>query len=214
MVNIVERSVTLFFGVVFVFVTFAVSRIRYAAIKHKRINKKDNAFLFAGGMSYTASMSVFVQATQAPKPKTKNIRTVGVALAGVFVVMAVAQLFTFEDFPAVIAAMWLPGGEDIASVRAAFIVALEVGAVPFLLGMRLSPAMRVCSMVAGWLAILAWFVATIMQNLSTGVIVNSGMLGATVQLPVGWWNTLLIVAMGILAAWAAWGMWPFKKRRG
>ncbi|HEU4715811.1 MAG TPA: MauE/DoxX family redox-associated membrane protein [Candidatus Saccharimonadales bacterium] len=158
-------------------------------------------------------MSVFVQATQAPKPKTKNIRTVGVALAGVFVVMAVAQLFTFEDFPAVIAAMWLPGGEGLAPVRAAFIVALEVGAVPFLLGMRLSPAMRVCSMVAGWLAILAWFVVTIMQNLSTGVIVNNGMLGATVKLPVGWWNPLLIVAMGILAAWAAWGMWPFKKRR-
>jgi hypothetical protein len=163
-------------------------------------------------MAYTASMSVFVQATQAPKPKTKDIRTVGVALAGVFVVLAVAQLFTFEKFADVISAMWLPGGDGLSSVRAALIVALEVGAVPFLLAMRLSPAMRVVSMLSGWCAIAAWFVATIYQNFSTNVIVNSGLLGATVKLPVGWWNTLFVVAVGILAAWAAWGMWPFKGR--
>lgn len=163
-------------------------------------------------MAYTATMRWFVQATAAPRPKTKNIRTVGIALAGIFVIMAVSQLFTFEDFPEVIKAMWLPGGEDVASVRAALIVALEVGAVPFLLMMRLSPAMRFLSMIAGWMAILAWFAASIWQNCSSGVIANSGLLGATVKLPVGWWNILLCLALGVLAAWAAWGMWPLKKR--
>ena len=157
-------------------------------------------------MAYTATMRWFVQATAAPRPKTKNIRTVGIALAGIFVIMAVSQLFTFEDFPEVIKAMWLPGGEDVASVRAALIVALEVGAVPFLLMMRLSPALRVVSMIAGW------FAASIWQNCSSGVIANSGLLGATVKLPVGWWNILLCLALGVLAAWAAWGMWPLKKR--
>lgn len=163
-------------------------------------------------MAYTASMSVFVQATPAPKPKTKNIRTVGVALAGVFVIMAVAQLFTFEKFADVISAMWLPGGDGVSSVRAALIVALEIGAVPFLLAMHLSPLMRICSMAAGWMAIAAWFATTIFQNISSSVIVNSGLLGATVKLPVGWWNTMFCIALGILAAWAAWGMWPAKRR--
>ncbi len=158
-------------------------------------------------------MTWLVQATAASRPKTKNIRTVGIGLAAVFVVMAVAQLFTFEDFPETIAAMWLPGGDAVASVRAALIVTLEVAAVPFLLSMRLSPAMRFLSMVAGWLAIAAWFVASIWQNLSSGVIVNSGLLGPTVKLPVGWWNMLFCVALGILAAWAAWGQWPLQKRR-
>jgi len=163
-------------------------------------------------MAYTASMSVFVQATSAMRPKTKNIRTVGIALTAVFVVMAVAQLFTFEDFSAVIDAMWLPGGGGMSSVWAALIVVFEVAAVPFLLSMRLSPAMRFVSMVSGWLAIAMWFTATLWQNLSSGVIVNSGLLGATVTLPVGWWNVLFCVALGILAAWAAWGMWPLARR--
>ena len=157
-------------------------------------------------------MSWFVKATAAQRPKTKNIRTVGLGLAGVFVVMAVAQLFTFEKFPEVITAMWLPGDELFSPVRAAVIVTLEVAAVPFLLSMRLSPAMRFISMVAGWMAIVAWLVATIWQNISSGVISNSGLLGASVSLPVGWWNVLFCVALAVLAAWAAWGMWPLKKR--
>lgn len=163
-------------------------------------------------MAYTATMSLFVQATAAPRPKTKNIRTIGIALAGVFIVMAVAQLFTFEKFPDVITAMWLPGGEDFSSVRAALIVCLEVGAIPFLLAMRLSPAARILSMVSGWCAILAWFAASILQNINSGVIANSGLLGATVKLPVGWWNVLFCLALGVLAAWTAWGQWPIKKR--
>jgi hypothetical protein len=157
-------------------------------------------------------MSVFVQATAAPKPKTKNIRTVGVALAGVFVMMVVAQLFTFEKFPEVISAMWLMPDQSLTSVKAAIIVALEVAAIPFLLAMRLSPLMRIFSMAAGWLVIAAWLIVTLCQNLSSNVIANSGLLGATVKLPVGWWDVLLCVALGILAAWAAWGMWPFPER--
>jgi hypothetical protein len=164
-------------------------------------------------MSYTADMELFVQAVAPSRPKTKNIRTVGVALAGVFVVMAVAQLFTYEEFPGVIAAMWLPWGEDVASVRAALIVVLEVAAVPFLLAMRLSPAMRFLSMISGWLVVAAWFAASVLQNMSSGVIANSGFLGAAVKLPVGWWNILFCLALGVLATWAAWGMWPLKKRR-
>ena len=157
-------------------------------------------------------MSYFVQATQPPHPKTKNIRAVSLALAGVFVVMAVAQLFTFEKFPAVIEGMWLPGGGFMSSVRAALVVVFEVGAVPFLLSMRLSPAMRFVSMVSGWLAIAAWLGASVWQNVAPGVVSNSGLLGATVKLPVGWWNVLFCLALGVLAAWAAWGMWPLKKR--
>jgi hypothetical protein len=153
-------------------------------------------------------MSFFVKSTPASAPKTKNIRPVSLGLAAVFIVMVVAQLFTFETFPKVIANMGLPGGEGVASIRAALIVTLEVVALPFLLSMRLSPAMRVVSMVSGWLVVTAWLAASLWLNLSTSIASNSGLLGDTISLPVGWWNVLFCLSLGVLAAWSAWGMWP------
>ena len=159
-------------------------------------------------MAYTTSMSYFVQATVAPRPKTKNIRTASLALVAIVVVMAVAQLFTFEKFPAVISDMWLPGGGVFSPLYAALIVSFEVLAVPFLLSMRLSPAMRVFSMAAGWITVVAWFVVALWENMTQDVISNSGLLGASVHLPVGWWSVLFSIALGVLVAWASWGMWP------
>jgi hypothetical protein len=159
-------------------------------------------------MAYTTGMSFFVESTTATAPKTKNIRPISLGLAAVFIVMAVAQLFTFETFPKVIADMWLPGGGDVAPIRAAVIVTLEVVALPFLLGMRLSPAMRIVSMVAGWMVVAAWFVATLWVNMAANIATSSGLLGDTVTLPIGWWNVLFCLSLGVLAVWAAWGMWP------
>jgi hypothetical protein len=154
-------------------------------------------------------MSFFVTSSPARKPKTKNIRTISLALAVVFTGMAVAQLFTFEDFPAVIAHMWLPGD---SSVWAAGIVTLEVLALPFLLAMRVSLAMRAVSMVAGWLVVAMWLYITTWGNVSSDIIANSGLLGETISLPVGWWTVLFCMALGVLAAWTAWGMWPFPQK--
>jgi hypothetical protein len=163
-------------------------------------------------MPYTTSMSIFVQATKASQPETKNAQTIGLVVAGVFIVMAVAQLFTFEKFPAVIANMWLPGGDQWAPVRAALIVIFEVFAIPFLLRMQLSPLMRVCSMILGWVVIAGWLVATLWENLSGDVISNSGLLGATMHLPNGWWSVFLVIALGVLTGWASWGMWPLRQK--
>jgi hypothetical protein len=144
-------------------------------------------------------------------PKTKNTRTVSIAFAAVLVVMAVAQLFTFEKFPHVISQMWLPYSE-LSSVYAAFIVTFEVAALPFLLSMRLSPAMRAVSMVAGWLSVLVWLAVALWENLSGNVTANGGFLGDTLSLPVGWWNVLFCIALGVMAAWASWGMWPLIRK--
>lgn len=163
-------------------------------------------------MTYTIGMSLFAKPTPPPRPKTKNVPSVSIGLAAVLVVMVVAQLFTFESFHQVIAAMRLPGGDAVAPVQAAIIVTLEVLALPFLLSMRLSPAMRVVSMVSGWLVILAWLKAALWENLSSHDIVSSGLLGDTIPLPVGWWSVLFLLALGVLGAWAAWGMWPSRPK--
>lgn len=157
-------------------------------------------------------MSFLSQATPAPKPKTRNAWLAGMLLAAFLILMAVGQLFSFEDFPAVVEAMWLPGGQAAATIAAAVLVTLEVLALPFLLGLRLSVLMRVLSMLFGWLVIVAWIVLFI-GNMLQGAAVNSGLLGATVILPIGWWAVFFGIALAVLAAWAAWGMWPLKQRR-
>jgi hypothetical protein len=153
-------------------------------------------------------MSFFSKATAAPIPKTRNAWLAGLMLAGFFVIMVVGQLFTFEDFPGVMMAMGLPAGETLAALYAGIVVTLEVLALPFLLGLRLSVAMRVVSMVVGWLVVGVWLGISLLVNLNSAGG-DSGLLGATVPLPAGWWSVWFCLALGILAVWAAWGMWLF-----
>lgn len=155
-------------------------------------------------------MSLFVQPTPAPTPKTSNTIWISLALAAVMVVLAVAQLYKYEHFPDVIADLGLPGGAAAASIYAALLVFGEVLALPFLLRMQLSPAMRVISMVSGWLTIVGWLVIAVWSNLVVDGV-NSGVLGATVPVVLGWWTVCVFVALGVLAAWSAWGMWPCRK---
>ena len=157
-------------------------------------------------------MSFFVQPTAAVTPKTSNIRVASLTLATAFVVLAVAQLFKFESFPAVIAGFWLPGGEPTAKLVAALLVTGEVLALPFLLSIRLSPAMRVFSMALGWLTIAGWLFLALWANLTTNVVGSMGLFGATLSVPVGWWAVFFFAALGVLSVWASWGMWPLVGR--
>ena len=158
-------------------------------------------------------MSIFVQATDAGKPKTKNVKTIALLYAAVILVFVVAQLFSFEDFMTLLDSFVLPGGSRTAQILAAVIVIAEVFALPFLLRMRLSPAMRVVSMVCGWLVALIWLALSLWVMLSVNAISNIGFLGDVVHLTPGWWTVLFSVALGILAAWASWGMWPMTRKK-
>ena len=155
-------------------------------------------------------MSFFVNPTKAPAPKTTNVQKISFLLGGIFLVMALSQLFTFEKFPSVIEQMWV-GGESQAKLIAAILVTTEVLALPFLLRLRLSIAMRFLSMVMGWLAIVLWLWLALWQNIQAAPIANSGLLGATLKLPVGLWDIFFFIGLAVLAAWTAWGMWPLQK---
>jgi hypothetical protein len=158
-------------------------------------------------------MSIFVTPTAAPAPKTNNIRIISIILAALFAVMAVAQLFTYETFANVLGDLWLPGGTTSSHIMAALIVIYEVFALPFLLSMRLSLAMRIVSMVSGWLVVAVWLFLSVWENAMAETVGNSWLLGDTVHLPVGWWSVLWGIAVGILVGWTSWGMWPLKGRK-
>ena len=144
----------------------------------------------------------------AEKPKTKESSKVAVAYAAVLAIVAVLQLFTFEKFPDAIASLWLPGGNSFAYFLAAFIVVAEVFALPFLLRLKLSHAMRWVSMLFGWLVPLIWLSIAIWLISSVHNVTNAGLFGATVPVEPGWWMVFVSTTLGIMAIWASWGLWP------
>ena len=148
----------------------------------------------------------FAVTTSAPKPKTKNIRGIGLLTAAFFVVLAVTQLFTFERFAEVIELYYDMVDSRGALVLSACIVTLEVAALPFFLAMPLSRAARLVSMAAGWLTIMLWLVLTLRQLLRGGE--STAIFGATLEVPGGWWAVCFVAALGVLVTWTNWGMWP------
>lgn len=156
-------------------------------------------------------MSFFVQSTSARQPKTPNVRTVSRALAIVLAVMAVTQIATLSGFIGAIGDFWLPFDLVGQRLLISLLIVGELAAIPFLLRLRLSPAMRIVSMVSGWLVLAVWLVLQVWINTTVNVVANNGILGG-VALPVGWYMVFGVVALGALAAWSSWGLWPLRRK--
>jgi hypothetical protein len=154
-------------------------------------------------------MSLLVQSTPATLPDAVRVKLASVLLAAVFTILAVAQLYSFEDFPGVIASFWLPGDVPDQLV-AALLVALEVLAIPFLLFMRVSPAMRIASMLAGWVVVVGWLAIALWINLTINVVTNSGVLGETIPVAPGWWMIAFFAVLAVMMGWVSWQMMPVR----
>lgn len=145
-------------------------------------------------------------------PRTRDARNAALVCAGVFTFMTVAQLFSFEKFIPLLDSFDLPVG--ISGQAIAILLAVcSVLALPFLLQMKLSIAMRWFSMGAGWVIPVAWVFLAVWANLSTDQIDNIGFLGASVSIIPGWWAVCVPLGLGILVAWASWGQWPARRSK-
>jgi hypothetical protein len=114
--------------------------------------------------------------TNPPDMINQKVWVVRVLTAGILVVMVVAQLFTYETFAAFFhyAGNW-------SAVIAAWIVTLEIAALPYLLSMPLSGAARLASRLAGWIIAVVWLVGSLSLLSSE----ESGILGTVVSIPSG-----------------------------
>jgi hypothetical protein len=138
-------------------------------------------------VAYTETMTFFVQPTDAPKPANIVAFYAGLAAAALLTVVSVAQLFTYEEFPAVLSVVYpVPGGYGGATLFAALLVTIEALAVPYLLRMRLSPLMRLLSQACGVASCLVWLVLGLYLVVQDGSMVSSGLLGATIPVRDGW----------------------------
>jgi len=153
-------------------------------------------------------MSIFVKAVPAPKPRTRETVQISLLYAGILVVFAVTQLFTFDKFAEFMLSIHLPLSDPLAYAVAPVLVAAEVFALPFLLRMTLSPAFRWLSMLCGWFVAVLWLFITIWIVTMSPSSPTVGFLGTLVDLIPGWWAVCIPFALGIMAAWSSWGLWP------
>jgi len=157
-------------------------------------------------------MSILVQAEAPPPDKTTSIQSIALGLAGLYAIMATLQLYAFEKFVPLIESFWLPGGRLTGYLVAVAIVVSEVMALPYLLRLHLSPAMRFVSMVLSFVVPLVWMWLSVWLMLTVNVVANLGVLGVELPVPPGWWAPLFMVAVLILAVWVAWGRWPLRTK--
>ncbi len=200
-VDVVERSVTTFFWSCFCFSNFRYS-VEYVT-SNKSASEKDK--LTTDSLlrrRILKSMSFFVKATTAGKPKSRLTFMVTQTAAAMVTVVVVAQLLTFEDFPGVLAGYQLPGGYSTGSLLAALLVTLEVFTVPYLLMMRLSPLMRLLSLACGVVSGLIWLVLGLRLLFLADTAMSNGLLGATLAVTGGWYPILFAVVLivGLVAS--------------
>lgn len=133
------------------------------------------------------------------------------AYTALLTVLVLCQLFTFDEFLNLLVGFNLPGGEVMANLVGSLIVISEVFALPFLLKIDLSPLMRIVSMVFSWIIPAIWLKLAIWLVANGNYGVNFGLLGTLVDLNIGWWAIFFSLAMGVMAIWSSWGLWPIQK---
>ncbi len=156
-------------------------------------------------------MSVLPKATPRPSPDSRMGVIVPTAVAALFVVLLVAQLFTFDTFIEIIPGLGLPLGSKLVFLVAPLLVVCELFALPFLLRMAISPAFRWLSMICGWAVAGGWLVISVWPLANGTVAANVGIVGTVFSLPAGAASIALSCVLGAGVAWSSWLLWPLNK---
>ena len=127
--------------------------------------------------------------------KTKSARILSWIVAGMLLVMLLSQLYGYEAFAALLFDIVPFHDSTQTIIFAAFIVTLELLALPYLLEMRLSKLMRFCSAVSGLLVGLFW----LFMSLTSAHAANSALFSDTIEVPGGIiaavWSLILVSCM-------------------
>lgn len=156
---------------------------------------------------------VLSKATPPPTPRTDDAKGVALFYAVILVIFALTQLFTYDTFLLLVATFNLPGGVGFTYLITSLLVIAEVFALPFLLRMPLSHAFRWFSMICGWIVPAIWMFFSLWLVTTDSPVSNVGFLGTLIETIPGWWAVFMSGALGLLAFWASWGMWPSVKKK-
>ena len=121
-------------------------------------------------------------------------------LSALYLGVAIAQLFTYEKFAAVVRGFGLPGGDVTANILSAVLPLVACAALPFLVSMRMGVRLRTVSRTAVIALPSLWLVLAVWLNFAPNASkLNAGIFGATIPTSVGIW----IIAFTLLWVWAA-----------
>lgn len=141
-----------------------------------------------------------VQATNAPKAKSRKLLFIPYVTSAILLVMLLSQLATFDKFVPILAGYHLNGGLLMAQLTAVGIVVSELFALPFLWRMKLSPLARVCSSLLGFAAGLFWLSLGIIGIVQAKQMANTGLFGSLVHLQSGVLLTAIALILLLLIA--------------
>ena len=136
------------------------------------------------------------QTKQSKKVWRTPVDSYQLILAGYIVVFLLAQLFSFDKFPAQLEAIGL-GGWSVAV--AIILVMVELLAVPFLIGLSMPKTLSLASRVAVYLSVILLTVLEVFAYMAGATII----FGASLDLPGGLWSVFLLIAMWMLLLWVA-----------
>lgn len=136
--------------------------------------------------------------------KTTSLQVVSFCLAGVFVVLSFTQVFDLAGLIEILEKNTTFGLPHLSTFLAIGIIALEISALPFLLGLNFGRLMTVYSLLAGGLSLFFWFFVVTWAVVSdfSGSL---GLLGSKIPLSASWWLgiilAILITLFSLVFAW-------------
>lgn len=170
----------MFFLDMFVFVTSLF--LDYTGYTKSASTMYKKTTLYSMRKGYTKVMRL-PKAVKSTPIKSMQTRVVAIAYVVILVVLAFAQLYSFEDFFGVFDAYRL-GGATLSAFLGSLIVFIEVFAIPALLSMALSPLMRVVSLSFAIVAPMFWLIL-VGHAVLNDLTINSGLLGTVKDVPTG-----------------------------
>lgn len=135
-----------------------------------------------------------------PKPRTRYASKVAWILTITMLVMALLHLIRIDKLLPIIDDI-LPGSVMWGVLFVCLIVVVEVFALPFLLGMKLSPLARIFSGFFAVLAPLGWTCLTIW---TIGDYETTGQFSSYVDVMPGWGLLMLNYLWLALSYWSLW----------
>lgn len=155
-------------------------------------------------------MKYFAKPVDAPAVKFKNAEYLGLGLAAIFVIITVAQLFTFEDFIVIIEKSLTPVSVFLAAIAPPLLVVSGVFFLPFLLRMRISIAFRWLSMILGWVSSALWLFLAVRSFYDDS---SFAILGSVVSVPGGIVSLVAAILLSAGVAVCSYALWPGAKRQ-
>ena len=149
-------------------------------------------------------------AIKAEKPKSKSVKILGYLTALVIVLLAIHQMLLLIGLVAgkinVVGETTLATTWFFASTWLGFVIFLGILSVPFLIGMKASPLMRLMSMVLGWIVAVNFLISLLIVDFVSWEVRVTGLY--TVDMKSTWQLLLLAILLVIAVGLMTWGRWP------